>query len=68
MARSIVLSNGELCIALDRFAEVRDVYFPHVGYEDHARGHYIHHIGVWVDGTISWFDEDPSWNIHIGCE
>jgi GH15 family glucan-1,4-alpha-glucosidase len=68
MARSIVLSNGELCIALDRFAEVRDVYFPHVGYEDHARGHYIHHLGVWVDGRTSWFDEDSSWSIRIACE
>ncbi len=68
MARSIVLSNGELCVALDRFAEVRDVYFPHVGLEDHVRGHYVHHIGVWVDGVMSWFDEDPAWKITISCE
>ena len=68
MARSIVLSNGELCVALDRFAEVRDVYFPHVGLEDHVRGHYVHRIGVWVDGTMSWFYEDPAWQITISCE
>ena len=68
MARSLVLSNGELCVALDNFGEVRDVYFPHVGLEDHVRGHYVHRIGVWVDGTMSWFDEDPAWNITVGCE
>ncbi|KKW23858.1 MAG: Glycoside hydrolase [Candidatus Kaiserbacteria bacterium GW2011_GWB1_52_6] len=68
MSRSIVLSNGELAIALDRFAEVRDFYYPHVGLEDHARGHYIHHIGVWVDGQIAWFSEDPAWEISISCE
>ncbi len=68
MARSIVLSNGELCVALDRFAEVRDIYYPHVGQEDHVRGHYVHHIGVWVDGEMSWFSEDPAWQITVGCE
>jgi len=68
MSRSIVLSNGELCIALDRFAEVRDVYFPHVGLEDHVRGHYLHRIGVWVDGSISWLSQDRGWEISISCE
>ncbi|OGG52899.1 hypothetical protein A2851_04395 [Candidatus Kaiserbacteria bacterium RIFCSPHIGHO2_01_FULL_53_29] len=68
MARSIVLSNGELCVALDRFGEVRDFYYPHVGLEDHVRGHYLHRVGVWIDGVMSWFDEDAVWQIEIGCE
>lgn len=68
MARSIVLGNGELAVGLDRFGEVRDVYFPHVGHENHVRGHYVHHIGVWVDGSISWLDQDPAWQIRIACE
>jgi GH15 family glucan-1,4-alpha-glucosidase len=68
MSRSIVLSNGELCVALDNFAEVRDIYFPHVGLEDHVRGHYIHRVGVWVEGQMSWLSEDPAWEITIGCE
>ena len=38
MARSIVLSNGELCVALDKFAEVRVIFYPHVGLEDLVRG------------------------------
>lgn len=68
MARSIVLSNGELCIALDDRAQVRDIYYPHVGLEDHVRGHYIHRVGVWVDGAMSWMGEDSSWEISISCE
>lgn len=68
MARSIVLSNGELCVALDRFGEVRDIYYPHVGLEDHVRGHYTHRVGVWIDGRMSWFSEDPAWDIRVECE
>lgn len=68
MSRSIVLSNGQMCVALDHAAEVRDIYFPHVGLEDHVRGHYMHRLGVWVDGTMSWFSEDSGWDIKISCE
>src|SRR3990167_7205855 len=68
MSRSLVLSNGSLCVTLDAHGEVRDVYFPHVGLEDHVRGHYIHRVGVWVDGTLSWFSEDGDWQIEVGSE
>ncbi len=68
MSRSIVLSNGELCVALDKYAAVRDIYYPHVGFEDHVRGHYIHRVGVWVDGQMSWLSQDRSWDISISCE
>lgn len=67
MSRSIVLSNGELCVALDHKAEVRDIYYPRVGLEDHVRGHYLHRVGVWADGSMHWFDEDNAWQIEIGC-
>ncbi len=68
MSRSIVLSNGELCVALDNFAEVRDIYYPHVGLEDHVRGHYVHRVGVWVDGRVSWLSGDSAWEISVSCE
>lgn len=66
--RSIVLSNGELCVALDERAQVRDIYYPHVGFEDHVRGHYVHRVGVWVDGTLSWLGEDSAWDITVSSE
>jgi len=68
MSRSIVLSNGQLAVALDSHAAVRDIYYPHVGQEDHVRGQYIHRVGVWVDGRLSWLSEDPAWQITILCE
>src|SRR6185436_2897157 len=64
MSRSIVLSNGELCVALDKDGLVRDLYFPHIGYEDHVRGHYVHRVGVHVDGTLSWLG-DFGWDIAV---
>lgn len=67
MSRSIVLSNGELCVALDDHGLVRDIYYPHVGLEDHVRGHYIHRIGVWVEGAFSWLGGE-GWRIVISCE
>ncbi|MBI5470105.1 glycoside hydrolase family 15 protein [Candidatus Kaiserbacteria bacterium] len=68
MSRSIVLSNGELCVALDDKAAVRDIYYPHVGLEDHVRGHYVHRVGIWVDGEMSWLSHDRNWQIRVGCE
>ena len=67
MSRSIILSNGELAVAMDNRAQVRDIYYPHVGLEDHVRGHYIHRIGVWVDGQLTWVS-DEEWQITVGCE
>ncbi len=63
MARSIVLSNGELHVGLNMYGLVHDFYFPYVGLENHAAGTDLRHkVGVWVDGNISWLDEDDSWD------
>ena len=62
MARFINLGNGELLIGLDSYGQVRDLYFPYVGLENHVDGHYVHRIGVWVDNRFSWID-DGSWKI-----
>lgn len=61
MARPIVLSNGELHVGINNFGLVHDFYFPYVGLENHAAGKDLrHHVGVWVDGRISWLD------VHAG--
>ncbi len=67
MARAVVLSNGELCVSLDERGEVRDIYYPHVGLEDHVRGHYVHRLGVWVDGQMAWFG-GGEWDIRVSSE
>ena len=41
MAKSLSLGNGSLLVNLDEFAHVRDLYFPHVGLENHVGGHFF---------------------------
>lgn len=44
---------------------VHDFYFPYVGLENHAAGTSPRHkIGVWIDGQLSWLDDDQ-WEIHL---
>ncbi len=68
MARAITVGNGNLLVGLDYRGQVRDLYFPYVGLQNHvsgASGSYVHRIGVFVDDQTVWLD-DPSWDIHIG--
>lgn len=70
MARSVTIGNGNLLVGLDARGQVRDMYFPFVGEANHvsgASGSYVHRIGVFVDGEISWLD-DPSWRVTVGSE
>ncbi|MBC7459618.1 glycoside hydrolase family 15 protein [Candidatus Saccharibacteria bacterium] len=62
MARPIVLGNGELHVGLNKFGLVHDFYYPYVGFENHAAGANLRHkVGVYVDGMISWLDDDKGW-------
>lgn len=63
MARPIVLSNGELHVGLNKWGMVHDFYFPYVGLENHSAGASLrHHVGVWVEGAISWINSGE-WQI-----
>lgn len=64
MPKSLVLGNGNILIGLDKFAQVKDFYFPYVGLENQIGGHHVHKIGVWVANKLSWID-DGSWEIKI---
>jgi GH15 family glucan-1,4-alpha-glucosidase len=69
MARSATLGNGNILVGLDYRGQVRDFYYPFVGHANHvsgASGNYVHRIGVYVDGVISWLD-DPAWQITVGA-
>jgi GH15 family glucan-1,4-alpha-glucosidase len=62
VARPIVLGNGELHVGLNKFGLVHDFYYPYVGFENHAAGANLRHkVGVYVDGTMSWLDDDKGW-------
>lgn len=65
MARPIVLSNGELHVGLNKFGVVHDLYYPYVGFENHAAGAGLRHkVGVYVDGQLSWID-DGTWEFDF---
>lgn len=66
MARPVVLSNGELHVGINDFGMVHDFYYPYVGLENHSAGKDLRHkIGVWVDGRVSWLDEQ-GWQMNLG--
>ena len=56
--RDIPVGNGSLLVNFDEFYQIRDVYSPHVGQENHTEG-YPFRFGVWADGDFAWtFQED----------
>jgi GH15 family glucan-1,4-alpha-glucosidase len=64
MGRPVVLSNGELHVGLNKYGLVHDLYFPYVGLENHCAGKELRHkVGVWVEGRMSWLDDD-GWDIR----
>src|SRR3990172_7123734 len=59
MPRDIPVGNGSLLVNFDQTYQLRDLYWPHVGQEDHSPGHPFR-FGVWVDGQFRWIDH-PGW-------
>ena len=59
MPRTLPLSNGRLLVNFDPSYNVRDVFFPSVGQENHTAGEACR-TGIWVDGTFAWLDA-PEW-------
>lgn len=66
MPRSLVLGNGTLLATFDQYLQMRDLYFPFVGEEDHTTYGKFHRIGFYVEGKgFSWLN-DGSWQITPG--
>lgn len=55
--RDIPVGNGSLLVNFDDHYQIRDVYFPHVGQENHTEG-FPFRFGVWIDGEFSWIFSD----------
>jgi GH15 family glucan-1,4-alpha-glucosidase len=66
MPRDLPLGNGSLLVAFDQNYQIRDLYWPHVGQENHASGHAFR-TGVWVEGQFRWFD-DEQWRRNLEYE
>src|SRR5687768_5552623 len=61
--RDIPVGNGSLLVNFDEFYQIRDVYFPHVGQENHTEG-YPFRFGVWADGDFAWTFQE-SWGREL---
>jgi len=55
--RDIPVGNGALLVNFDDKYQIRDVYFPHVGQENHSEG-FPFRFGIWIDGSFSWIYDD----------
>jgi len=64
--RDLPIGNGCLLINFDKTYQLRDLYFPHVGNENHTAGHAFR-FGVWVNGNFRWID-DPGWRRDVRYE
>jgi glucoamylase len=58
MPKDIPISNGNLLFNFDLDYQVRDIYFPMVGQENHSKG-LPFRFGVWADGDFFWMG--PEW-------
>jgi len=59
MPRDLLVGNGNLLINFDADYNIRDIYYPYVGMENHAGG-CVSRTGIWVDGSFAWIDS-PEW-------
>ena len=57
MARTLVLGNGSVLVCYDEWGQVRDLYFPNVGLENHVGERLMHRIGVYVDERMHWLSD-----------
>lgn len=66
--RDIPVGNGSLLVTFDDKYQIRDVYFPHVGQENHSEG-FPFRFGVWADGEFSWiFSDEWTRDLHYVSE
>ena len=55
--RDIPVGNGSLLVTFDDTYQIRDIYFPHVGQENHTEG-FPFRFGIWTGGKFSWVFSD----------
>jgi len=62
MPKDIPVSNGSLLVNFDSDYQIRDIFFPHIGQENHSSGRCFR-FGVWVDGQFFWVG--PGWEKEL---
>lgn len=66
MSRALVLGNGTILTCFDEKAQLRDLYYPYVGLENHTGGRFKHRIGFFADSKMRWFD--TNWDVVVRTE
>lgn len=66
MPRALVLGNGNLLINFDSNLNMRDLFYPVVGLDNHIAGQKCG-IGFWEEGSFAWFGED-GWQKKLGYQ
>jgi GH15 family glucan-1,4-alpha-glucosidase len=65
MPKAYTTGNGNLLVGFDEYARLRDLYFPHVGQENHVGDDLIHRLAVQVDGETHFISDDFS--VQTAC-
>jgi glucoamylase len=70
MPRDIPVGNGRLLVTFDRHYQIRDLYFPHVGQENHAGGGPCR-FGIYADvpglggrSALFWSSDEAAWQVR----
>ena len=70
MPRDIPVGNGRLLVTFDRHYQIRDLYFPHVGQENHAGGGPCR-FGIYADvpgrhrSALFWSNDEHAWQLRL---
>src|SRR5256712_12318439 len=66
MLRDLPLGNGDFLVTFDARYQLRDIFYPNVGLENHTVGE-PSRFGIWIDGLFAWTGDD-GWERHINYE
>ena len=66
MPRDLPVGNGNLLINFDADYNIRDIYYPYIGKENHSEG-CVSRTGIWVEGNFTWIDS-PQWQKEMVYE
>ena len=64
MPRDLPIGNDRFLVTFDRNYVVRDIFYPHIGKENHAGGPF--RFGVFIEGKFSWIGD--GWSIDLRYE
>lgn len=62
MPRDIPIANGSLLVGFDRAYQIRDLFYPTIGGENHAVN-FPFRFGVWADGQFAWVGD--GWDLAL---